>query len=481
MCYIHVVAVQELEKFIKPGLTEAEVDELLSMRPEEIRWAFLEITARWAQEREILDSSQTGEISPSTPSGQIPVYEKPNTKRRRGKVGAREGHPGKRREAPERIDEVKEHTLERCPCCGEALEAAFEERERITEDIPEVKSVITKHIIKRYRCKHCGKTVEGRVTEALPRAALGNRILALTAWMHYGLGTTLSQIIAVLNSHLSFKISEGGLVEMWHRLAKILDEWYEEIALEARSEAVLHADETGWRVNGRTHWLWCFTSKNLTCYFINRSRGSPALLEFMGETFSGCLITDFWPAYNLIACKSRQYCLAHMFREIDKVDASNKSEEWKLFKKKLTRLLKDAMRLNQAEGVDDETWESRYARLLDRLDIICREHDSDHDVVRLCKRLRKYAHGMFTFLVDENVHHTNNHAEREIRPAVIMRKVIQQNRSDKAAHTQEVLMSVYRTLKLRGCDPVKTVVDALSIYLETGKLPVLPCVMLSDG
>ena len=124
---------------------------------------------------------------------------------------------------------------------------------------------------------------------------------------------------------------------------------------------------------------------------------------------------------------------------------------------------------------------SRYARLLDRLDNLVRERGSDPDVARLCSRLRKHAHGLFTFLIDEDVHHTNNHAEREIRPAVIMRKVMHQNRSDKAAHTQEVLMSVYRTLKLRGHDPVTTVVDALSIYLETGKLPDLPRVMVSDG
>jgi len=84
---------------------------------------------------------------------------------------------------------------------------------------------------------------------------------------------------------------------------------------------------------------------------------------------------------------------------------------------------------------------------------------------------------LFTFLLDENIDHTNNHAEREIRPAVIMRKVMQQNRSDKAAHTQEVLMSVYRTPISRGRDPVKTVVDALSIHLETGKPPDLPCAL----
>ena len=191
-------------------------------------------------------------------------------------------------------------------------------------------------------------------------------------------------------------------------------------------------------------------------------------------------MTDFWSAYNLIAADSRQYCLAHLFRELDKVDERNKSDEWAAFRKKLTRLLKDAIRLDKSE-VSDDAWDSRYAKLLDRLHALIRESGSDPDVHRLCARLDKYENGIFTFLLDENISHTNNHAEREIRPAVIMRKVIQQNRSDKAAHTQEILMSVYRTLKLRGHDPLKTVVRALSVYLETGKLPPLPGIKLSDG
>ena len=37
---------------------------------------------------------------------------------------------------------------------------------------------------------------------------------------------------------------------------------------------MLHADETGWRVDGKTHWLWCFTTTDLTYYMIDRSRGS---------------------------------------------------------------------------------------------------------------------------------------------------------------------------------------------------------------
>ena len=35
-------------------------------------------------------------------------------------------------------------------------------------------------------------------------------------------------------------------------------------------------------------------------------------------------------------------------------------------------------------------------------------------------------------------------------------------------------MSIFRTLKLRGLDPIQTVADALRIYVATGKLPPLP-------
>jgi transposase len=82
--------------------------------------------------------------------------------------------------------------------------------------------------------------------------------LVLSAWLHYLLGTTLAQIIDVFNFHLQFKLSCGGLIQMWKRLREILLAWYIEIEAQALGSAVLHADETGWRVNGKTYWLWCF-------------------------------------------------------------------------------------------------------------------------------------------------------------------------------------------------------------------------------
>ena len=107
--------------------------------------------------------------------------------------------------------------------------------------------------------------------------------MVLSAWLHYLLGTTLAQIIDVFNFHLQFKLSSGGLVQMWQRLREILLAWYLEIQTQALDSAVLHADETGWRVNGKTHWLWCFATKDVTYYMIDRSRGSPGLEAVLQE------------------------------------------------------------------------------------------------------------------------------------------------------------------------------------------------------
>ena len=92
----------------------------------------------------------------------------------------------------------------------------------------------------------------------------------------------------------------------------------------------------------------------------------------------------------------------------------------------------------------------------------------------MTKRLRKYAEFLFTFLDYADVAFENNFAERQIRPAVILRKNSQSNRSEQGAATQAVLMSVCRMLNLRGLDPTKRIADALKTYLATGQLPPLP-------
>lgn len=455
-----------------PGLTAEEAERIYSQGKEAVVFALLELSRKL--------SKQATEASPSTPSGMVPVYKKPAAPEskpgRTKRPGARPGHKGARRPPPQRIDRRESHRLSHCPDCGGGLQHSRRTRVRFVEDIPEdARTEVTEHTIHRDYCPQCQKSVEPKVPDALPGRVFGHRIMVLSAWLHYGLGNTISQIVEVFNHHLQMRITPGGLLALWFRLQEVLYPWYEEIQREALKSAVLHADETGWRVKGRTRWLWCFSSPDLTYYMINRCRGGPALREFFIEEFEGVLVTDFWGAYNAVAAGARQKCLVHLLRELKNVDKYHRpGADWPDFAKKLRRLIGDAVRLWKRAAVPVGEYQSRRARLDTRLaELIDRPWAEKHSR-RLVKRLRRHQNELFTFLDHENVPFENNHAERAIRPAVIIRKNSYANRSEKGADVQAVLMSIYRTLKQRGHDPLGIIVSALRTYVTTGTLPPLP-------
>ena len=488
----HADALNTLVAALQSGVCdEATARQLYTLGPDAVTLALLAAARRIAEQNARLTllearDSTADSVSPATPSGMIPVYSKPNADAQRGRrgkrPGAKPGHPGHRRPTPTRIDQRKEHRLEVCPCCGGPLQRCRRTRTRLIEDLPEKLSAqVTEHTIHRDYCPACKKHVEPVVPDALPGATFGHRLVSFTSWCHYGLGVTLDQLVDILQYHLQTKLSAGGLIAAWRRLADILTPWYEQIADEAKKSAYLHADETGWRVQGRTCWLWCFANHQNCYYLIDRCRGSPVLQRFFGEAFDGILLHDFWTAYESIDVLDRQYCLVHLLRELEKVDQHNTTSEWQSFAKTLRRLIRDGIRLRKRPDFSPTKYQSRILRLGRRLDALIATERDDGDARRLLKRLRRTGDHIFTFLDYPEIAFENNFAERMIRPAVILRKHSQSNRSERGARTQAVLMSIYRTLRLRGHDPLQTIAVALRTYLQTGHLPPLPPATVADG
>jgi transposase len=472
---------------LRGELTEGAARRVYRLGPEAVALIILATTRQIGAQNARIEELESKlkappPISPSTPSGQIPIYAKPKSARRKGKAGARDGHVGSRRPTPPRIDRQKHHRLSSCPECGGRLQRCERTRTRIIEDIPEeITAVVTAHVIHRDYCPQCKKHVEPVVPDALPNATIGHHLVALTSWLHYGLGVTIEQIRLILSGHLHTDLTSGGLIQAWHRLADVLTAWYLEIAAQAKASGTLHADETGWRVNGQTHWLWCFANEQACYYMIDRCRGSPALKKFFDEAFQGVLITDFWAAYGSVDVEDRQYCLAHLLRELEKVDEYNTTPEWRAFAKKLRRLIRDGIRLRKRPDFTPQRYARRSACLTRRLCLLANESYRDDDAARLAERLRRHAEFIFAFLDYTDVPYDNNFAERQIRPAVIIRKNSQSNRSDRGATTQATLMSVYRTLRLRGHNPTETIAQALRTYVTTGHLPPLPNPVVADG
>lgn len=469
-----------LEGLLGPHLTAEQAALIFQQGQEAVVFALLNLAKRLAEQRAAAATTR----DPSAPSGQTPPYQKPIGKGRAKPKGAKPGHPGHRRPAPPRIDRHEEHTLSACPVCHGPVRPCRSSRARIIEDIPaDITPVVTEHTIHRSWCPHCKDAVEPTVPDALPGSTIGLRVVVLSAWLHYLLGTTLAQILDVFNFHLQFQLSPGGLIQMWRRLREVLTAWYLEIRAQALRSAVLHADETGWRVNGTTYWLWCFASKDVTYYMIDRRRGSPALKRFFKDEFAGVLVTDFWGAYNAVVCARKQKCLPHLLRDLKRTHHYHKpGGDWPAFSKQLKRLIRDSIRLSRRRReLPAKSFASRRRRLDVRLSELLAQPWEQHHARRLVKRLRRHATELFTFLDHADVPFDNNHGERQIRPAVIARKNSYANGSEDGAETQAILMTVFRTLKQRGHNPVSAVTEAVRAYLRSGQLPSLPAPIAEFG
>jgi hypothetical protein len=191
-----------------PQLTYEEAAAIWVQGEEAVIFAMLELARGWGR----AEGKCASVSSPATPSGMKPVHQKATTRKKRAKKSGRKaGHPGSRRAVPERIDERKSHRAKRCPDCQGKLKRCAATRTRYTEDIPEdIEPVVTEHTIHRDWCPRCKKHVEPVVSDALPGATIGNRTLALSSWLHYGLGKTIDQIVEVFNHHLQFRLTAGA-------------------------------------------------------------------------------------------------------------------------------------------------------------------------------------------------------------------------------------------------------------------------------
>lgn len=71
--------------------------------------------------------------------------------------------------------------------------------------------------------------------------------------------------------------------------------------------------------------------------------------------------------------------------------------------------------------------------------------------------------------------------QREVRRAVQMRKASYQNASPSGTQTQEVLMTVLRTLKQCAHSPLEALNHAVVHHGKTGNLPAVPLRITSGG
>jgi len=395
-------------------------------------------------------------------------------KKRQRKPGQKEGHVGVGRRLPDEVDWMVESKISECPDCHHSLSASQGTIEHTQEEIIPAHVEVTLFKRHRYYCKHCKVMVTAPYSEGeIPQGKLGPNALIHMMLLKYHHGLPGNKIVELMQELAGLKISEGAIAQGLQRLGKWLEVETEVILEAIRSSPDIRCDETGWKINGKGHWLWAFVNRRLAYYLIRRSRGSKVVKEILGTDYGGILITDFYAAYNKVNAR-KQKCLVHLLREIHRCLERNDHQELFKYCKSLKRIIKDAIRLDgRRDQLKKRVFYARVSKIKKRLYQWSLAEYGEKNLKRLQNRFLKHWESLTTFLEEEGIPHHNNLCERQIRHNVILRNRSYQNRSEKGARAHEVLMSLIQTLRLQDKSPVEFLKNAYLTHRQGNPSPLL--------
>jgi transposase len=385
-------------------------------------------------------------------------------------------HPGSFRPEPPPDTVFIEHDVhpEQCSQCGGSdLEPTGQFEDHIVADIPEPK--IEWHRYRRhiYQCRCCQQTCQGRGDLELPGSHIGPRARLLTCYARAHLGISLGKTQNLLHDFFGLTVSRAGLLGHLRWGGQLFAPVVEELLELLRKSAVVQGDETGWRINGQPAWAWCFRDPRLALFLIDRHRSRDVLVRVLGASFAGTLVSDFYAAYNGLAC-AKQRCLVHLLRELAKLREELPWQSVRAFIQPLIDLFRDAIQLaKDRDQLSATAFDRAHQAILDRFDDLLLHCSSRHpDCLRIWRRLFNHCHELFTFLDNPHVPADNNGCERDIRSLAAARSDGGTHRADWSATAFACLKSVIATGMKNGVRFIHYGIDVVRAKLRGDPLPL---------
>jgi hypothetical protein len=271
----------------------------------------------------------------------------------------------------------------------------------------------------------------------------------LAADLNKAKGLSMRKTCAILRDCFNLQLSAGGLSQALDRLASKVQSQYNAIAKELRQATVVHSDETSWWVGGPGWWLWVFVNAQSTLYVVDQSRGRAVVTELLGTNFSGVLVSDCLATYD-DATTLQQKCYAHHHKAISQAKALH-PHQGEGFLTEVAAMLRAAVALHgQKAQCDPQSFNTLRQSLEHKAVQLLEAPRSEPSEEAVRNRLNKQRDHLFTFLDHDGVDATNNLAERQLRPAVIARKISCGNKTQKGARTWQILASLAATCAQRA-------------------------------
>ena len=411
--------------------------------------------------------------------------ERGRRRKSRRKPGGQPGHPGHWRPLlpAERVNVIVDLIPDTCRHCQHTLrrrdDVGDPRRHQVTE-LPPIEAHITEYRCHRRQCPECGETTQAPVPDEVV-GQFGPQLTALMAYLTVVCRLPRLVVQRLLEGALQIPVSLGSTQAAWEEVSAAVAAPYAELQAALPQEPMLNADETGHRTNGDKRWLWTFVARTFVFYQIATSRGSDVLKALLGASFVGVLGSDRLPSYLTYTASQRQFCWAHLTRNLLSALDLAQTPSAKRFCRETLALDRRLFRLWRRFRGDPTargaplTRDELIAKVLPiekRFFALGEQHLNapNKDVRNLATAFFVHNQHLFTFVHEDGVAPTNNAAERALRTAVQWRKIMFGTRSHHGERAMERLLTVTRTCQLQQINALVYLTAAIAAHRRHQKV-----------
>ncbi|MFM0366319.1 TM0106 family RecB-like putative nuclease [Paraburkholderia sediminicola] len=311
-----------------------------------------------------------------------------------------------------------------------------------------VKRWITIYKFYYYRCPAC------RIVFRVPfiRAAenrYGSELRSLCVYQNIYLRMSQGNVAEFISTILSIQLTRSHVHRFKTDAAQRLLAIYDQIITSIVSGALVHADETQVSLGGVTAYVWVITNLDQVVYLYSPSREGSFIQKHL-RNFKGVLVTDFYAAYESIACP-QQKCLIHLIRDLNDVLYSEPFNiEFKCLVANFSLVLRAIIATIDQFGLKRRHLKKHKKDVDVFFSKLAAEVFISDAAIKCQHRFLKNRDFLFTFLDYDNIPWNNNNAEHAIKTFVLLRRGIDGLSTEKGIKDYLVLLSISETCKLKN-------------------------------
>lgn len=311
--------------------------------------------------KEQLNKNSKNSSKPPSSDGlkKPPVNKNRSLRQKSGKKqGAQKGHDGTCLSVVADPDFVESHMHSDCVCCpyhDSCLDKACIKETRHEIDAEVVVNVTAHQLVVVSNCPlHNCEKAGSFPSDIKATVQYGKNLQSMVVAFNTVGAVSINRTHEILSSVFNIPLSTGTIKNMVTQCADVLKPTYKKICHAVMNLGLIHCDETGTRVDGKTWWVHDVSDMDYTYLSIQKKRGHLGM-DAIGilPSFHGIAVHDCWASYWKYPDVEHAVCCAHLLHELNGIIENYPEQTWAPQFKELLLAIKKVRDKALANGKDE--------------------------------------------------------------------------------------------------------------------------------